>query len=246
MDEEEYTAAKQLLNRGTGAILTTKLRLLAVKDVERMTLQECCTSLDDWKDTYNELKVTMMHTSDLFLNSEDVYKNLYQQWELRMNINQVYEDILKLIKLLDKKKKSFGLVLKGKFGKNVQALMSGFEYVAQDYDVKDHSKVQVDLQYLAGDPTLRKDVMDGLFDDDISNDKTPFDHSIMKQEPASKPDDCNGKIEWCLAHHIVKQILDWRLSCNCTHSMFCNSTCRFLILSYLVKSISIVSEVIKL
>ena len=189
MDEEEYTAAKQLLNRGTGAILTTKLRLLAVKDVERMTLQECCTSLDDWKDTYNELKVTMMHTSDLFLNSEDVYKNLYQQWELHMNINQVYEDILKLIKLLDKKKKSFGLVLKGKFGKNVQALMSGFEYVAQDYDVKDHSKVQVDLQYLAGDPTLRKDVIDRLFDDDISNVKTPFDHSIMKQEPASKPDD---------------------------------------------------------
>ena len=101
MDEEEYTAAEQLLNGGTGAILTTKLRLLAVKDVERMTLQECCTSLDDWKDTYNELKVTMMHTSDLFLNSEDVYKNLYRQWELRMNINQVYEDILKLIDLLD-------------------------------------------------------------------------------------------------------------------------------------------------
>ena len=113
MDEEEYTAAEQLLNGGTGAILTTKLRLLAVKDVERMTLQECCTSLDDWKDTYNELKVTMMHTSDLFLNSEDVYKNLYQQWELHMNINQVYEDILKLIKVLDIKKKSFGLVLKG-------------------------------------------------------------------------------------------------------------------------------------
>ena len=67
--------------------------------------------------------------------------------------------------------------------------MSGFQYFAKEYDVKDHGKVQVDLQYLAGDPTLRKDVMDGLFDDDISNDKTPFDHSIMKQEPASKPDD---------------------------------------------------------
>merc|ERR1711893_223936 len=72
---------------------------------------------------------------------------------------------------------------------NVQALVSGVEYVAQDYDVKDHGKVQVDLQYLAGDPTLRKDVIDRVFDDDISNVKTAFDHSIMKQEPASKPDD---------------------------------------------------------
>ena len=156
MDEEEYTAAKQLLNRGTGAILTTKLRLLAVKDVERMTLQECCTSLDDWKDTYNELKVTMMHTSDLFLNSEDVYKNLYQQWELHMNINQVYEDILKLIKLLDKKKKSFGLVLKGKFGTNVQSLLSEFKYTAKEFDVKDLSQAQVDLHHLKGDLTSKK------------------------------------------------------------------------------------------
>ena len=38
---------------------------------------------------------------------------------------------------------------------------------------------------------------------------------------------CNGKIERYLAHHIFEQILDQRLCCNYSHSLICNSTCRF-------------------
>jgi len=68
-------------------------------------------------------------------------------------------------------------------------MLSGFKYVMKDYDIKDHGKVQVDLQYLASDLTSRTDVIHRLFDDDITICKTPYDHSIIKQEPASEPDD---------------------------------------------------------
>ena len=169
MDEDEYQEyiaelGRYLLRGPTTALITTKLRLLDVEDVEHMSLQECCTNLDDWKDTYNDLKVARVHTSACFLDSEDVYKNRYQQLELHMNINQVFEDILKLIKLLDKRKKSFGLVLKGKFGTNVQSLLSEFKYTAKEFDVKDLNQAQVDLHYLKGDITSKKDVLLRFFD----------------------------------------------------------------------------------
>ena len=161
MNEE---SCMRLLKGATASLLSTKLGLLAVKDVERMTFQECCTNLDDWKDTYNDLKVATVHTSGCFLDSEDVYKNRYQQLELHMNINQVFEDILKLIKLLDKRKKSFGLVLKGKFGTNVQSLLSEFKYTAKEFDVKDLSQAQVDLHHLKGDLTSKKVFLLRFFD----------------------------------------------------------------------------------
>ena len=145
MNEE---SCMRLLKGATASLLSTKLGLLAVKDVERMTFQECCTNLDDWNCTYNELKVTIVHYSGCFFDSGDVHNYFYQQWELRMNINQVFEDILKLIKLLDKKKKSFGLILKGKFGTNVQSLLPEFMYTAKEFDVKDLSQAQVDLHHL--------------------------------------------------------------------------------------------------
>ena len=81
-----------------------------------------------------------------------------------MNINQVFEDILKLIKLFDKRKKSFGLVLKGKFGTNVQSLLSEFKYTAKEFDVKDLSQAQVDLHHLKGDLTSKKVFLLRFFD----------------------------------------------------------------------------------
>ena len=43
---------------------------------------------------------------------------------------------------------------------------------------------------------------------------------------------------------LITQTLYFCLCCNYSHSLNCNSTCRFSFLSYLFKSISIVSEVI--
>ena len=178
-----------LLNSFAKHLLTIKRRLEAVKDVESMTKQECCASLDEWKETWDLLLIHRRHMKMVFFDNDEFEKPWDSLRFLAGHLKLIFEDIDKLIDLLDVKKKTFGLVPVGKFGMNVQALVSGFKYVAKDYNVKDHTKVQVDLQSLAGDPTLRKDVIDRLFDDDISNVKTPFDYSIMKQESASKPDD---------------------------------------------------------
>ena len=86
-----------------------------------------------------------MHISGVFFDTEIVYQNLYKRWESFMNTKKVFKDISKLIELLDRKKKSFGLVLKRTFGNNVQPLLSGFKYVAKEYHVKDLGKVHVDL-----------------------------------------------------------------------------------------------------
>ena len=79
--------------------------------------------------------------------------------------------------------------LNGKFGKNVQHLMSGFKYVAKEFDVKDQSQAQVDLHHLKGDITSKKDVLLRFFDAKNEVVTTPFDHSTVKQEPVSKLDD---------------------------------------------------------
>ena len=153
-----------LLKDATAALLNYKRKLLAVRDVECMTLKECCTILDDWKNTDKKLKISVLHISTLFSDPEDVNNIVYKQWESCMNIKQIFEDISKLIKLLDKKKKSFGLVLKGKFGTNVQSLLSEFKYTAKEFDVKDLNQAQVDLHYLKGDLTSKGAFLLKFFD----------------------------------------------------------------------------------
>ena len=59
MDEVEERT--QLLSSFAKHLLTIKRRLEAVKDVESMTKQECCTSLDEWKETWDLLLFNRRH-----------------------------------------------------------------------------------------------------------------------------------------------------------------------------------------
>ena len=191
-DEKDETQLNFLESTITGAV-SIKAKLKAVKDVESMTKRECNMALNELDHRYNALNAIRHTVAMEFLSNgrKQVFKTPQGRLIkiLGAHLKEAFDDISKLTDLLNARIDKLSPVLNGKFGKNVQPLLSGFKYVAKDYDVKDHSKVQVDLQYLSGDPTLRKDVIDRLFDDDISNVKTPFDHSIMKQESASKPDD---------------------------------------------------------
>ena len=191
-DEKDETQLNFLESTITGAV-SIKAKLKAVKDVESMTKRECNMALNELDHRYNALNAIRHTVAMKFLSNgrKQVFKTPQGRLIkiLGAHLKEAFDDISKLTDLLNARIDKLSPVLDGKFGKNVQPLLSGFKYIEKEFDVKDYGKVQVDLQNLASDHTLRKDAIHRLFDDDITIVKTPFDHSIIKQEPASKSDD---------------------------------------------------------
>ena len=165
--------------------------LEAVKNVGSMTRKECSKALVELKSTSNDLTRWRRDFGSTIFKIKDYLRPLLRDLQMVFmgNLKEALGNASSLKNLLNARIKKLSPVLRGNFGQNVKASVSGFKFVAQEYDVKDLGKVRMDLNYLEGDPTLRKNVILGLFDVNNIITKTPFDHSIMKQEPANKLDD---------------------------------------------------------
>ena len=190
-DNEEFAVLRFLENVNLKVARISADLLEAVKNVGSMTRKECSKALVELKTTSNDLTRWRRDFGSAIFKIEDYLRPLLPDLQMVFmgNLKEALGNASNLKDLLNARMKKLSSAFHGKFGKNVKALVSGFKFVAQEYDVKDPGKVRMDLQYLEGDPTLRKNVILGLFDVNNVITKTPFDHSIMKQEPANKLDD---------------------------------------------------------
>ena len=192
MEENEEFAVLRFLENVNLKVARISADLLeAVKNVGSMTRKECSKALVELKTTLNDLTRWRRDFGSAIFKIEDYLRPLLPDLQMVFmgNLKEALGNASNLKNLLNARMKKLSSAFHGKFGKNVKALVSGFKFVAQEYDVKDPGKVWMDLQYLEGDPTLRENVILGLFNVNNVITKTPFDHSIMKQEPANKLDD---------------------------------------------------------
>ena len=188
MDDKEELAVLHFLENVVAGITRINSDLLeSVKNVDSMTRPECCTSLVELKKTLNDLTHWKQNFGTAVFKIEEYLRPLLRdlQMVLMINLKQALENASNLDDLLNARIKKLSSVLRGKFGKNVEALKSRFKFVAKEYDVKDPGQTRMDLQFLEGDPAVRKDIICRLFDYDNETVPPPFDHSIMKQEQVS-------------------------------------------------------------
>ena len=149
MDDKEELAVLHFLENVIAGITRINSDLLeAVKNVDSMTRTECCTSLVELKKTLNDL----MHWGRKFgtatFKIEDHLRPLLRDLRmvLMVDLKQAYHNALDLKYFLNARIKKLSSHLRGKFGKNVQVLNSGFKFVTKDFDVKDQGQIKMDLQ----------------------------------------------------------------------------------------------------
>ena len=165
-DNEEFAVLRFLENVNLKVARISADLLEAVKNVGSMTRKECSKAVVELKTTSNDLTRWRRDFGSAIFKIEDYLRPLLPDLQMVFmgNVKEALGNASNLKDLLNARIKKFSSAFHGKFGMNVKALVSGFEFVAQEYDVKDPGKVWMDLQYLEGDPTLRKNVILGLFD----------------------------------------------------------------------------------
>ena len=135
MDDKEELAVLHFLENVNATVTHINADLLeAVKNVESMTIKECNASLAELKNTQCYLRNWSQTIRTAIFKIEDHLRPLLRdlQMVLMGNLHEALGNASSLKNLLNARIKKLSPVLRGNFGQNVKASVSGFKFVAQE------------------------------------------------------------------------------------------------------------------